>query len=117
MVTINSIIKSLDLGRIVYTIDLLIEIDGDKEGVTINLPPGKWNKSIVVDKLIRSKYPQDAVEAIINNHFLNISEWLDKKFKGEDILFVDLEYDKLQEWRKISKNLADDIIKRIEEGV
>ena len=69
-----------------------------------------WCKSNIIDKLIRTKYPQDKVEAIINNHFLNISEWLDKKFNGEDVIFEDPDYDELQEWRKKCKEIADEAL-------
>ena len=71
-----------------------------------------WNNSGIVNALIRSKYSQDRVEAIINNHFLNIAEWLDKKFKGENIKFEDPEYDELQEWRKICKQWAKEALEK-----
>ena len=71
-----------------------------------------WNNSGIVNALIRSKYSQDRVEAIINNHFLNIAEWLDKKFKGEDVKFEDPEYDELQEWRKICKQWAKEALEK-----
>lgn len=74
-----------------------------------------WNRSIIIDKLIRSQYPQDKVEAIINNHFLNIAEWLDKKFMGEDVTFVDKDYDDLQAWRKRCKEIADEALEKYPE--
>lgn len=70
----------------------------------------EWNRSIIINKLIRNHFAQDQVEAIINNHFLNISEWLDKKFKGEDVEFEDPDYDKLQNWRKQCKVIADEAL-------
>jgi hypothetical protein len=75
-----------------------------------------WKKSIIIDRLVRSQYSQDMVEAIINNHFLNISEWLDKKFKGEDVDFVDQEYDKLQNWRKKCKEIANEAFAKYPEN-
>lgn len=69
-----------------------------------------WSKSNIINKLIRTQYQQDKVEAIINNHFLNIAEWLDKKFKGEDVTFEDPEYDGLQNWRKQCKVIADEAL-------
>ena len=71
---------------------------------------GKWNKSNIINDLIRLKYSQDHVEAIINNHFLNIAEWLDAKFKGEEVKFSDPEYDEFQAWRKECKVIADDAL-------
>lgn len=72
--------------------------------------PHNWNRSVIIDKMIRNQYSQDKVEAIINNHFLNIAEWLDKKFKGKDVTFKDPDYDKLQEWRKKCKEIADEAL-------
>lgn len=81
----------------------------DVEG-TVYFYDYDWSKSVIIDKLIRSQYPQDKVEAIINNHFLNIAEWLDKKFKGEEVEFEDPEYDGLQNWRKQCKIIADEAL-------
>lgn len=82
--------------------------DPPTRSVNIEITTGTdWTRSIVIDKLVRSQYSQDHVEAIINNHFLNIAEWLDKKFKGEDVTFEDPEYDELQNWRKKCKEIAD----------
>lgn len=96
-------------GRFRYVIRY-VNIDG--KGVNVYLPIGQWNKSIIIDGLVRSKYSQDHVEAIINNHFLNIAEWLDKKFKGEEVKFNDPEYDELQRWRKQCKVLAEDALEQ-----
>lgn len=80
------------------------------EPVTVLLPIGFWNKSSIVNELVRSVYSQDHVEAIINNHFINIAKWLDKKFQGEEVEFVDEEYTKLQNWRQICKKIADEAL-------
>ena len=84
--------------------------DGEGEPTTVLLAPGLWNRSVIVDALIRSKYAQDEVEAIINNHFLNIAEWLDKKFAGSTDKFIDEAYDDMQSWRKVCKAMADEAI-------
>ena len=83
----------------------------EEEPVHVLLPAGLWNKSVIINALIRSKYSQDQVEAIINNHFLNIAEWLDAKFNGSTDGFVDEEYDDFQSWRKQCKLLADEALK------
>ena len=111
MLTVESISYSKIRGQRQFDIDIF---DSDtQKGITIGLPLGKYDKSTIVNHLIRSQYTQDRVEAIINNHFLNISEWLDKKLAGEEVVFDDPEYTKFQEWRNISKKLADDIIEEI----
>lgn len=71
-----------------------------------------WDNSGIVNALIRSKYSQDRVEAIINNHFLAIGEWLEKKLAGLEDKFIDEEYDKLQEWRKICKQWAKEALEK-----
>lgn len=81
-----------------------------EEPVSVPLPIGVWNKGSIIDALIRSQYSQDQVEAIVNNHFLNISEWMDLKFKGEDVKFSDPEYDEFQRWRKRCKVLSDEAL-------
>lgn len=80
------------------------------EPVKVLPPRGKWDRSVIIDSLVRSKYAQDEVEAIINNHFLNIAEWLDAKFAGSTDKFIDEEYDNMQAWRKECKFLADEAL-------
>lgn len=87
-----------------------IYYESNSQTFAVQLPLGFWDESIIINELIRSKYPQDKVEAIINNHFLNISDWLNKKFKGEEVEFEDPEYDKLQAWRKQCKEWAKQLI-------
>lgn len=77
---------------------------------SVILPMGVWNKSVIINALIRAKYSQDQVEAIINNHFLAIGEWLEAKFVGSTDPFIDSEYDGLQNWRKTCKQLADEAL-------
>lgn len=98
-----NIYKEIEDGfeRIVITYNL-----GGVEGF-VKFYKFEWDRSIIINKLIRNQFSQDQVEAIINNHFLNISEWLDKKFKDEDVTFEDPDYDKLQTWRKNCKDIAD----------
>ena len=103
MTEILNITNSSYFGQPQYTI--YYQTTGE-EPICVPLPAGVWDKDSIVDSLIRSKYPQDKVEAIVNNHFLNIAEWLDRKFAGSTESFIDIEYDSMQEWRKISKDLA-----------
>lgn len=100
--------KQVINGFYVYNIEFI------NDGIpgAVNISYSSWNNSEIVNGLIRASYSQDRVEAIINNHFLNIAEWLDKKFKGEDVKFEDPEYDKLQEWRKICKQWAKEALEK-----
>lgn len=111
MMTVESITYLVDAGKRKF----VIELNSDDEIINIKLNDGRWDKSTVVNALIRAKYSQDRVEAIINNHFLNIAEWIDKKFKGEEIVFEDSEYEEFQKWRALSKETSNDVINAIEE--
>ena len=111
MYKIENLSYSIDLGRYVFNIEVFD--DDTKQGIIIELPAGQWDDATIINLLIRSKYPQDRVEAIINNHFLNIGEWLDKKFAGSEEAFSDPEYDELQAWRKTCKALAKEAIEQI----
>ena len=88
--------------------------DGEAQSFTITLPAGQWSTSVITNELIRYKYSQDAVEAIVNNHFLNIADWLDAKFNGSSDSFSDPEYEVFQAWRAECKTLAKEINKAIE---
>ena len=102
-----NITKYLVNGFIKYNIE---GIDGEGNPIYTTFDYNSWNRSKIVSELIRSKYSQDRVEAIINNHFLAIGEWLEKKLAGSTEAFVDEEYDKLQEWRQICKQWADEAL-------
>lgn len=96
-----------------YCIDYL---DSEGEMISISLPINEWNKNVIVSCLIRSKYSQDTMEAIVNNHFLNIAEWIDKKISGSTEPFIDPEYDEMQRWRKVCKKLADEALQQYPEN-
>ena len=106
---IINIDKQIVDGFYTYMIDF---IDDNNNPGSISLPGLSWNNSEIVNALIRTRYPQDRVEAIINNHFLAIGEWLDKKLSGSNEKFIDEEYDKLQEWRKICKQWAQEALEK-----
>lgn len=88
----------------------IIEFNIIDELNTIIISENSWKKSVIINNLIRHRYSQDLVEAIINNHFLNIAEWLDAKFRGEEVKFSDPEYDEFQSWRKECKVIADEAL-------
>lgn len=114
--------KNMDMNE--KLLQIIIETEGyggrpsytiyysDKKGEPkrVLLPIGEWNKGAIINSLIRNVYSQDQVEAIINNHFLNIAEWLDKKFNNENVSFEDKDYDELQRWRKQCKVIAEEAL-------
>lgn len=93
-------------GFVYYSIDY---VANDNPG-SVELSVLDWNRSEIVNSLIRTRYSQDRVEAIINNHFLAIGEWLEKKLAGSSEPFVDPDYDELQEWRQICKQWAEEAL-------
>ena len=103
MMTVN---KGYNNGFEEYTMEYIYN---DAPGCVV-MGIKSWNRSEIVNALIRSRYSQDRVEAIINNHFLAIGEWLEKKLAGSEESFVDEEYDKLQEWRSQCKLWADEAL-------
>lgn len=113
MYTIENLTYSLDSGLRKYMVEVF-----DNEAQTsliVSLPTGRYDRSTIVNALIRSKYSQDQVEAIINNHFLAIGEWIDSKLSGDsNNPFEDPAYADLQSWRAESKRLADIIISMID---
>ena len=112
MITIENITYSVVNGQREFIIDIFG--NSANTSAVIGLPRGKWDYSTVVNTLIRSKYSQDSVEALVNNHLLAMSEWQDKIFAGENPgRFEDPEYNELQQWRATSKQLATQIIEEI----
>lgn len=111
MITIENISYSYVSGQRQFSIDVFD--NGTHMCTTIELPAGVCDKSTIINLLIRSRYTQDQVEAIINNHFLNLSDWLDDKLSGKEVDFIDTEYQEFQEWRAVSKKLAVEIIEKI----
>lgn len=109
MVKLIELYKTEVIGQPQY---VLYYQEENGEPVKVLPPRGRWDRSVIIDALVRSKYSQDMVEAIVNNHFLNIAEWLDAKFAGSTESFIDEEYDKMQNWRKACKTLADEALQK-----
>ena len=103
-----SIYKEIEDGMSKYFIQY--DLDGVEGCETFY--PHNWDRSVIINKMIRNQYSQDKVEAIVNNHFLNMAEWLDKKFKSKSSVaaFEDPDYDKFQAWRQKCKEIADEAL-------
>lgn len=91
---------------------------GEGEIVTVSLEPGVWGKDAIVDALIRSRYTQDSVEAIINNKLMAIGDFMDELKNGGIMdaikllkeMAADETYTKFQSWRKVCKRMADEAL-------
>ena len=69
----------------------------------MTLQPGTINYDGIVNQLITSKYPSDKMQAIINNYLAEPSD--------EAIL---QEFSNMQTWRKEAKDLAREILTKLE---
>ena len=96
------------LGRKVYTINYNIKevalgFGGKYRYNTITLPVGQYDRATVISAIIRHKYSDDKMQAIINNYLLDPN--------NEEVV---KEFIEMQEYRRFAKSLADDFIKEIE---
>ena len=70
----------------------------DEQGITsnmLNVPYGKWDYGIIVDLIIKEKYPNGQMEAILNNYLFDPT---DSEFKAK--------FDQMQEYRNYAKEIA-----------
>lgn len=64
----------------------------------------------VIDAIVSAAYPSDKMQAIINNHFVNLATLADGGKLDEDELSHEEEYKAMQEWRKKAKSVASDVM-------
>ena len=76
--------------------------------VRINQPV---SRDKVIDAIVSEAYPTDKMQAIINNHFVNLGVVADGgMLKDADELAHEEEYVAMQEWRKKAKSVASDVM-------
>lgn len=64
----------------------------------------------VIDAIVSAGYPSDKMQAIINNHLVNLATLADGGKLDEDELAHEEEYKAMQEWRKKAKSVAGDVM-------
>lgn len=64
----------------------------------------------VIDAIVSAAYPSDKMQAIINNHLVNLATLADGGKLDEDELSHEEEYKAMQEWRKKAKSVASDVM-------
>lgn len=64
----------------------------------------------VIDAIVSTAYPSDKMQAIINNHLVNLATIADGGKLDEDELSHEEEYKAMQEWRKKAKSVASDVM-------
>lgn len=67
----------------------------------------------ITDAIVCDHYPSDKMQAIINNHFLNLAKIADGKKLNEDDIAHEAEYDAMQEWRVKAKSVAKEVVSMI----
>ena len=66
----------------------------------------------VIDAIVSAGYPSDKMQAIINNHLVNLATLADGGKLDNDELAHEEEYNAMQEWRKKAKTIASEVMKK-----
>lgn len=83
-----------------YDVNFSIVDKGDMwEYNQVTITSDKWNYGGIVDVLIRYYYPNDVMQAVINNYLL----------EPENEYYVS-EFNKMQSWRKEAKEIAKQVM-------
>nr|DAU89970.1 MAG TPA: hypothetical protein [Caudoviricetes sp.] len=64
----------------------------------------------VIDAIVSAGYPSDKMQAIINNHLVNLATLADGGKLDNDELAHEEEYNAMQEWRKKAKTVASEVM-------
>lgn len=99
-------IKGNDLGQPVATFSINEkQEDGNYKSKTFTLKPATFDYSSIVNAIVSSEYPDDKMQAIVNNYLLdNTNEDTNKEFSD------------MQAFRKKAKQWAKDLITYVEEN-
>lgn len=84
-----------DFGQNIFTVHIDRVDDENFEGTSVTLPNGRWGYSLIVNALVSVRYPNDKVQAILNNCISNL-------FDAGNLT----EFKALQDWRKQAKAYA-----------
>lgn len=68
--------------------------------------PQPIERDKMVNAIVSEAYPQDKMQAIINNHFINLATLADGKKLDSDEQQHEDEYNEMQDWRKHAKEVA-----------
>ncbi len=100
---VKDITVSVDLGRKQMTVK--VASDGND---TIQLPAGVWNYGALVSALVRHKYSESEVEAIISNSLLLLSGT--STVSDEEATEKQTEFDAFQTYRETCKARAKELL-------
>ncbi len=91
-----------NINNCVKVFTVVIKFDDCEDYTFLNIPISNLNYENLVSMLISRKYNADKMQAVINNYLLDNDE--------PSIT----EFNEMQDWRKISKTIAKDILSRID---
>ena len=101
----NITLINLEVGKYLaqplYTISYTVG-EGTDSYRAATCPPGIPDRGQIINAVIRQDYPEDRMEAVINNYLLDPTD--------ED---AKVAFDEMQEFRKSVKEFADSIINEI----
>lgn len=93
-------------GRPQYTLNVLAEQQGDEwRWMAVQLPVGGLSYDVIVDAIIAAKYPNDKMQATINNYLLDM---------GNPTSMA--EFSEMQQWRATAKQVAVEVLAYAEEN-
>lgn len=99
----QDVISQIDCGRRKATIKV-----GNGSSTMIELSTGVWNYGAIVSALVRSKYSEDEVEAIVNNNIALIA--MPSAVSDEEGQQKLSEFQQMQEWREKCKARAKELM-------
>ena len=87
-------------GRPQYTLNVFAEQQGDEwRWMAVQLPVGGLSYDVIVDAIITAKYPNDKMQAVINNYLLDM---------GNPTSMA--EFSAMQQWRATAKQAANEVL-------
>ena len=99
----DDVVMKLRLGQRQYTVNFNVE---SAEGTqykyrwqSVTLEPGVWEYGSLVSAIIAERYPEDAMQAVVNNYLL-------EPRTDEAVA----EFNAMQEWRTFAKDVAHQAI-------
>lgn len=103
----QSVTVRRDAGQNIFTVNFDIQEteDGKFEYESAELPPGSWNRSLIIAAIIRSHYSADDMEAIVNNCLADLAD-ADAR----------AEHKAMQQWRRNAKQWATQLMQWAEDN-
>ena len=99
----EKVVQKLRFGQRQYTVNFNVESGGGTDykyrWESVTLDPGVWNYGAIVSAIIKERYSEDAMQAVINNYLLTPPT--DEAVE---------EFNAMQLWRFFAKQVAHEAI-------